>query len=63
LLLALFGLWVVRQQPAEYAGLAHLDASMLAATFVLAVCATLLAAVFPAWRACRLMPARLLKLQ
>jgi putative ABC transport system permease protein len=63
LLLASFGLWVVRQQPAEYAGLAHLDAAMLAATFALAVCATLLAAIFPAWRACRLVPARLLKTQ
>jgi putative ABC transport system permease protein len=63
LLLATFGLWIVRQQPAEYAGLAHLDTTMLAVTFVLAVCATLLAAVVPAWRACRLMPARLLKLQ
>jgi putative ABC transport system permease protein len=61
--LASFGLWVVRQQPAEYAGLAHLDATMLAATFALAVCATLLAAMFPAWRACRLVPARLLKTQ
>lgn len=63
LLLSMFGLWVVRQQPAEYAGLAHLDGAMLGATFVLAVCATLLAALFPAWRACRLMPARLLKTQ
>jgi putative ABC transport system permease protein len=63
LLLALFGLWIVRQQPAEYAGLAHLDTTMLAVTFALAVCATLLAAVFPAWRACRLVPARLLKIQ
>ena len=63
LLLSLFGLWVVRQQPAEYAGLAHLDAMMLGATFALAVCVTLLAAMFPAWRACRLVPARLLKTQ
>jgi putative ABC transport system permease protein len=63
LLLAGVGLWVVRQQPAEYAGLARLDMSMLATTFVLAVLATLLAALFPAWRACRLAPARLLKIQ
>ena len=63
LLLSLFGLWVVRQQPTQYAALAHLDAAMLGATFVLAVCATLLAAMFPAWRACRLVPARLLKTQ
>jgi putative ABC transport system permease protein len=53
----------VRQQPAQYAALAHLDPTMLLTTFVLAVCATVLAAVFPAWRACRLAPARLLKIQ
>lgn len=63
LLLAVFGLWIVRQQPAEYAALAHLDASMLGATFVFAVAAALIAAVFPAWRACRIAPARLLKTQ
>lgn len=63
LLLAVLGLWVVRQQPVQYAALAHLDGSMLGATLVLAVCATLLAALFPAWRACRIVPARLLKTQ
>jgi putative ABC transport system permease protein len=63
LLLASFGLWIVRQQPAQYASLAHLDPAMLVTTFVLAVSATVLAAVFPAWRACRLVPARLLKIQ
>ncbi|HEX7324082.1 MAG TPA: ABC transporter permease [Rhodanobacteraceae bacterium] len=63
LLLSLLGLWIVRQQPQQYAMLAHLDGTMLLATFVLAVVATLLAAVFPAWRACRLPPARLLKTQ
>jgi len=63
LLLALLGLWVVRQQPAQYAHLAHLDAAMLGSTLVLAIGAALLAAVFPAWRACRLVPARLLKAQ
>jgi putative ABC transport system permease protein len=63
LLLAWLGLWVVRQQPTQYAALAHLDGAMLAATLALAVCAALLAAVFPAWRACRLVPARLLKTQ
>lgn len=62
-LLAQFGLWLVRQQPVAYAGLAHLNASMLSTTFVLALCTTLLAALFPAWRACRLPPARALKIQ
>lgn len=63
LMLASFGLWVARQQPAQYAALARLDSAMLLMTFALAVFATVLAAVFPAWRACRLAPARLLKIQ
>ncbi|MBD8880581.1 ABC transporter permease [Rhodanobacter sp. 7MK24] len=63
LLLAALGLWIVRQQPVEYAALAHMDGAMLGATIALAVCATLLAALFPAWRACRIVPARLLKTQ
>ncbi|WP_426700695.1 ABC transporter permease [Rhodanobacter sp. Col0626] len=63
LLLAFFGLWIVRQQPAPYATYAHLDVAMLCATLVLALCATVLAAIFPAWRACRVQPARVLKIQ
>ena len=61
LLLALFGLWLVRQRPSDYAVLAHLDLSMLFTTFVLALCATLLAGLLPAWRACQIAPALQLK--
>ncbi|OOG47906.1 ABC transporter permease [Rhodanobacter sp. C01] len=61
LLLAMFGLWLVRQRPSDYAALAHLDLSMLFITFVLAVCATLLAGLLPAWRACQIAPALQLK--
>ena len=61
LLLALFGLWLVRQQPADYAALAQMDVPMLLATFVLAIGASLLAGVLPAWRACRVTPALQLK--
>jgi putative ABC transport system permease protein len=61
LLLALFGLWLVRQRPSNYAALAHLDLSMLFTTFVLALCATLLAGLLPAWRACQITPALQLK--
>ncbi|OOG36329.1 ABC transporter permease [Rhodanobacter sp. C05] len=61
LLLAMFGLWLVRQRPSDYAVLAHLDLSMLFTTFVLAVCATLLAGLLPAWRACQIAPALQLK--
>ncbi|WP_266156677.1 ABC transporter permease [Dyella silvatica] len=61
LLLALLGLWLVRHQPSDYAQLAHLDASMLLITFLLAVGATLLAGLLPAWRACQITPALQLK--
>ena len=57
------GLWIVRQQPVEYAALARMDGAMLLATFLLSVFATVLAALLPAWRACRIVPARLLKTQ
>jgi putative ABC transport system permease protein len=63
LLLAIFGLWIVRNQPVQYASYARLDISMLGTTLALALCATLLAAIFPAWRACRVQPARVLKIQ
>jgi putative ABC transport system permease protein len=61
LLLAQLGLWLVRQQPADYAKLAHLDPMMLSITFVLAIGASLLAGLLPAWRACRIAPALQLK--
>ena len=61
LLLALLGLWLVRRQPSDYASLAHLDPAMLLATFVLAIVATLLAGLLPAWRACLITPALQLK--
>jgi putative ABC transport system permease protein len=63
LLLAFGGLWIVRHQPVEYAPYAHLDMAMLGTTLALALCATVLAAMFPAWRACRVQPARVLKIQ
>ncbi|MBB6244686.1 ABC transporter permease [Rhodanobacter sp. MP1X3] len=61
LLLAVFGLWLVRRQPDSYAALAHLDLAMLLATFLLALCASLLAGLLPAWRACQITPALHLK--
>ena len=63
LLLALLGLWAVRQQPASYASLAHLDGPMLLLTFTLAVLASLLAGLLPAWRAMQVTPAIQLKSQ
>ena len=63
LVLALLGLWAVRQQPATYAELAHLDPVMLLLTFLLAVAASVLAGLLPAWRACQIAPAIQLKSQ
>jgi len=61
LLLALLGLWLVRHRPSDYAPLAHLDPTMLLITFLLAVGASLLAGLLPAWRACQITPALQLK--
>jgi putative ABC transport system permease protein len=61
LLLALFGLWLVRRRPSDYAALAHLDPAMLVVTFALALGASLLAGMFPALRACNVAPAFHLK--
>ncbi len=61
--LALLGLWAVRQQPAGYAELAHLDATMLVTTFVLALVTSVLAGLLPAWRAMQVTPAIQLKSQ
>ncbi len=63
LLLALLGLWVVRQRPTSYASLAHLDPTMLLVTFLLAIGASLLAGLLPARRACHVSPALQLKSQ
>lgn len=60
---AWLGLWGVRQQPADYASLAHLDPAMLLLTFALALLASLLAGVLPAWRAMQVTPAIQLKSQ
>ena len=61
--LAMLGLWAVRRQPTSYAGLAHLDLAMLLTTFVLAIAASLLAGLLPAWRAMQVTPAIQLKSQ
>lgn len=63
LLLALGGLWAVRQRPADYASLAHLDGSMLLLTFALALVASVMAGALPAWRAMQVAPAIQLKSQ
>lgn len=59
--LAELGLWGIRHQPADYAKLAHLDLGMFVFTFVVALAASLVAGLLPAWRACVIAPAPQLK--
>lgn len=61
LLLTLTGLWLVRQQPVEYADLLHLDTPMFLLTFALAILASLVAGLIPALRASRVAPGLQLK--
>ncbi len=63
LVLAQLGLWAIRQNPASYAQLARLDGEMLLGAFALALLASLVAGLLPAWRACGVAPALQLKSQ
>lgn len=63
LLVAQFGLWSIRQRPDGYAQLARMSGAMLFATVVLAIVASVVAGLLPAWRACRVPPALHLKAQ
>ena len=57
------GLWLVRHSPNDYARLAELDLTMLGITLGLALVASLLAGLLPAWRAALVTPAVQLKVQ
>jgi putative ABC transport system permease protein len=59
--LTLLGLWLIRQQPVAYADLVHLDVAMFAVTFAMALAASLLAGILPAFRASRVAPGLQLK--
>ncbi|HET9835516.1 MAG TPA: ABC transporter permease [Rhodanobacteraceae bacterium] len=59
--IAQIGLWSIRQRPDDYAHLANMDSSMLIGTVALAIVASVLAGLLPAWRACRVPPALQLK--
>jgi putative ABC transport system permease protein len=63
LLLTWLGLWAVRQGSNAYAELVGLDTPMLLTTMGLALLASLLAGLLPAWRACQVTPALQLKTQ
>jgi putative ABC transport system permease protein len=60
---AQLGLWAIRQQPTGFSDLIHLDVAMLATTFVIAIVASVLAGIVPAWQACQVAPAIQLKSQ
>lgn len=59
--IAQLGLWSVRQRPDDYARLAQMDPALLLGTVGLAIVASVLAGLLPAWRACRIAPALQLK--
>jgi putative ABC transport system permease protein len=63
LLLTLVGLWIVRLLYSDFARVATLDWPMVLATIALAIVASLLAGLYPTWRACRIVPALQLKTQ
>jgi putative ABC transport system permease protein len=63
LIIAQIGLWSVRHRPDDYAQLAYMDSPMLASTLILAIAASVLAGLLPAWRACHIAPALQLKTQ
>jgi len=48
--LTLLGLWILRQQGNDFAGLAHLDPAMFATLFMLALAVGALVGLLPAWR-------------
>ncbi|MFT7130953.1 MAG: putative ABC transport system permease protein [Gammaproteobacteria bacterium] len=63
LLVSLFGLFGIKSLYQNYEQLTHVGWELVLITLVLAVGATLLAGIFPAWRACRLPVSQFLKSQ
>lgn len=63
LVLSFGGLWLIGRQSQDLAAVAHMDWVMLGVTFGLSVAASLLAGLFPTWRACQVTPAIQLKSQ
>lgn len=61
LVLAYVGVALVRRQPTEYAAFVHMDLGILLMTLLLALMASLVAGLLPAWRAMQIQPARALK--
>lgn len=54
--LTLLGLWILRRQSNDFAGLAHLDTGMLGALVLMSVLVGVLVGMLPAWRAAIIEP-------
>ncbi|WP_458071483.1 ABC transporter permease [Rhodanobacter sp. BL-MT-08] len=63
IVIAELGLWSIRQRPDAYAKVAQMNLSMLLLTVLIAIIASVLAGMLPAWRASRVAPALQLKTQ
>lgn len=63
LLLTFGALWLIGRQSPELETIARMDWLMLLVTFALATTASILAGLFPTWRACQITPAVQLKSQ
>lgn len=50
------GLWLIHQRPDAYARLAHVDTSIVMATVITSLVASLVAGLLPAWRASHVVP-------
>ncbi len=57
------GIWAVRHGSSDYAATVQLDLRMLVTTLGVALMASVLAGLLPAWRACQVQPALQLKTQ
>jgi putative ABC transport system permease protein len=63
LMLSFAALWIIAQQTKQFMVVAHMDVQMMMITFGLSVLSSVLAGLFPIWRACQITPALQLKTQ
>ena len=63
IVLAQAGLWLVRTTSGRYQDLAQMDLAMLLAAPTIAIAASIIAGLYPAWKICRTQPSLYLKTQ
>ncbi|TQV70175.1 FtsX-like permease family protein [Exilibacterium tricleocarpae] len=63
LLLSMVGLWGIRSLYTQYATIAYLDATMVAAAVAISLASSLIAGTYPAYRVCAAQPSLFLKAQ